>query len=248
MRVLPIRAESGRYAASLVLIPDLWADPETWSALSAFLGHRGWEGAIVGLRGLDGGIAARARAVAEYAAKQPAAPVLIGHGAGAIVALEAARLRPPLATALVAPLTAGSTPVRRLGWRLSTVTDLLRGGPCRPPLDAGLSARVAAMLGPDDRTAVLDVLRGRGVAPPVPGPPALVLAASNDPLAPPETTRPLATALGAEHQVIPASGHWLITDGPWQTTGGALHRWLVQRLGEGLLELYAEAMAERDAD
>jgi pimeloyl-ACP methyl ester carboxylesterase len=251
MRVVPIRAESGRYAAPLLLIPDLWADPETWSAMSGFLGHRGWEGAILGLRGLAGGIAARAQAVAEQAARQPSPPVLIGHGVGAIVALEAARRTPPAALVLVAPVTAGSVPVRRLGWRLATIVDLLRGGASRPPAEAGvyggLQSRTAAMLGPDDRDALLDVMRGR-VGSPAPGPPALVVAAEHDPLAPSETTHALAAAIGAEHQVVPASGHWLITDGRWQATGGVLHRWLVRRLGEELLDFYAEAMAEREAE
>jgi hypothetical protein len=33
----------------------------------------------------------------------------------------------------------------------------------------------------------------------------------------------------------------------WQGTVDLLHRWLVRRLGEPLLEFHAEAMAERDA-
>ncbi len=252
MRVVPIRAESGRYASPLLLIPDLWADAETWSAMSGFLGHRGWEGAVLGLRGLEGGIAARAIAVADQAARQPSPPVLIGHGFGAIVALEAARRTPPAALVLVAPVGAGSIPVRRLGWRLGTIVDLLWGGAIRPPGDGdvygGLSRRTAAMLGPDDREALLDVMRARGVGTPAPGAPALVVAGGNDPLAPCVTTASLAAAMGAEHQVIPSAGHWLIADAHLQATGGLLHRWLVRRLGEGLLDLYAEAMAEREAD
>jgi hypothetical protein len=34
--------------------------------------------------------------------------------------------------------------------------------------------------------------------------------------------------------------------GDWQAHAGAVHRWLVRRLGDTVLELYAEAMAERD--
>ena len=37
-------------------------------------------------------------------------------------------------------------------------------------------------------------------------------------------------------------------DERFQATGGLIHRWLVRRLGESLLEYYAEAMAERDAE
>lgn len=252
MRVVPIRAESGRYTAPLILLPDLWAGMESWTAMSGFLGHRGWEGVILDLRGDPGGLAARARAVADHVARQPASPVMIGHGAGALVALEAARLRAPQAMVLIAPMSAGSPPVRRLGLRLAMVVDLLRGGMCRPPTDSalygGIPSRTAAMLAPDDRETVLDVIRGRGVAPPTPGSPALIVAGARDPVAPCETTSVLASAIGADHRVIPSAGHWLITDGHWQATGAVVHRWLVQQLGEGLLDLYAEAMAERDAE
>jgi non-heme chloroperoxidase len=246
MRVVPIRAESARYAASLILIPDLWAGADTWGRLAGFLGHRGWEGAVLEQRGDPGGIAARADAVVQHAARLPSPPVLIGHGAGAVVALEAARRRAPAALVLAAPVSAGALSVRRLGWRLATLADLLRGGECRPPADA--DPRVAHLLAPDDRETVLDVIRCRGVASPGAGAPALVIAGDHDPLAPPADTDQLAAAIGAEQHRIREAGHWLVADEHWQTTANVLHRWLVRRLGEGLLELYAEAMAERDAE
>ena len=57
----------------------------------------------------------------------------------------------------------------------------------------------------------------------------------------------LADALGAEHTEIAGAAHWPIVAPSWRPTADAVHRWLVRRLGEPLLELYGEMMAERDA-
>ncbi len=255
MRTIPIRAESGRYATPLLLLPDLWAGPESWSTMAGFLGHRGWEGASVDLRGIIGGLEARIAAVAAHVSRLPSAPVLIGHGAGALVAAGVARIRPPAALVLVAPSLTGSDGVRRLAWRWDAVVDLVFGRSCRPPtgrVAAGvfgeLPDRIVAALGPDDRGAVLDVVRGRAMPPGAVPVPTVVLAGQRDPICPPDRAGDLASSLQADVEIVPDAGHWLIADAQWMTTANVLHRWLVRRLGEGLLELYAEAMAERDAE
>jgi len=48
--------------------------------------------------------------------------------------------------------------------------------------------------------------------------------------------------------VLPGAAHWPLVESRWQQTVDLLHRWLVRQLGEALLELHAEAMAERDAE
>lgn len=255
VRTVPIRAESGRYTTPLLILPDLWAGTESWDAVASFLGHRGWEGAIVDLRSIPGDLATRATAVAEYVARQASPPALVGHGTGALVASAAAVRGTVAALTLIAPPQLGSDPVRRLAWRREAIVDLLLGRPARPPtadvatsLFGGLPARVSVALGPDDRAVFLDVLRGRGEPIGATGTPTLVVAGARDPLSPPAHAAALAARLGADCEVVPDAGHWLIADDRWLATGNVLHRWLVRRLGEALLDFYAEAMAERDAD
>jgi pimeloyl-ACP methyl ester carboxylesterase len=255
MRTIPIRAESGRYATPLLLLPDLWAGPESWSTMAGFLGHRGWEGDSLDLRTVPGGVDARVAAVAAHVARLPSAPVLIGHGAGALVAAGVASARLPPALVLVAPSLAGSDGVRRLAWRWDAALDLVLGRPCRPPtgtVAAGvfgeLPDRIVPTLGVDDREAVLDVVRGRTTLPGALPVPCLVLAGQRDPVCPPDGAIALAERLAADVEIVPDAGHWLIAGAQWMTTANVLHRWLVRRLGAGLLELYAEAMAERDDD
>ena len=77
---------------------------------------------------------------------------------------------------------------------------------------------------------------------------ALVIAGSADPLLPPEAAVGLASTLGAEREEIPGAGHWPMLQPGWRATAAIVHRWLVRRLGEPLLDFYAEAMAERESD
>ncbi|HJW70219.1 MAG TPA: hypothetical protein VJ829_12735, partial [Candidatus Binatia bacterium] len=66
-------------------------------------------------------------------------------------------------------------------------------------------------------------------------------------LLPRDAAMALAAALGAEQTEIEGAAHWPIVAPAWQHTADVVHRWLVRRLGEPLLDLYAEMMAERDA-
>ena len=99
----PVHAEAARYATSLLFLPGLWAGPELWRGVAGYLAHRGWEGGLVDLRTTAGGLEGRAQAVADYAAGLPAPPVLVGHDAGGLVALTAARRGLSAAVVLVAP-------------------------------------------------------------------------------------------------------------------------------------------------
>jgi len=246
----PIRAESPRYGASLLLLPELWAPARLWHAAASFLGHRGWEGQMLELRGA-GDLGARVAAVVEHARALPARPVLIGHGAGAIVALEAARAGAGAAAVLLAPLLAGSAPLRTLTRRRDAIASVLLGRPMPPPPAAHFGdppATVASQLAPETTRAVLDVVRGRPPASGAIGVPVLVAGGDRDPLLSPEAAAALATRVGGEHLVLPGAAHWPLVESRWQQTVDLLHRWLVRQLGEALLELHAEAMAERDAE
>jgi pimeloyl-ACP methyl ester carboxylesterase len=76
--------------------------------------------------------------------------------------------------------------------------------------------------------------------------PTLLLSGERDALLPPAAARRLADELGGEAAVLAGAPHWLLGSAHWLACASRVHRWLVHRLGEPLLELYAETMAERD--
>ena len=253
------RAEGSRYAAALVIVPGLWAGPDVWRGFASFLGHRGWESHLLHTRALPGGLDARAASVAEYAAALPAPAVLLGHDAGALVAHAAARRTRAAAAVLVAPLLPGSRGARALTLEPRNLLRLLLGQPVAPPRGQALSLvwgvlgdaardRVLAMLGPEDATTVWEVARGRIALAPAPGVPTLLVAGARDPLLPGADALALAGTLGAEPLTLPDVGHWPFAGPTWLKAVDVVHRWLVQRLGAELLELYPEAMAEREAN
>jgi hypothetical protein len=230
-----------------------------WRGLGGYLAHRGWEGHAVDVRSIAGGIADRAAAVAAFARRLPAPPILVGHDAGGIIALAAAAQAPIAAIALIAPLVPGRPEMQGLVSRWGMLAALLRGRPVSPPTgravgllvgDLPPSARlpIEAQLGPDSAAAILDVVRRRVDPAPAGGRPAIVLAGDRDPLLASGAAAAFAEGVGAEHRVLSDAGHWPLAGPGWQRTVDVLHRWLVQRLGESLLELYPEAMADRDAD
>jgi len=143
--------------------------------------------------------------------------------------------------------------------RPATIVPLLVGRAVPPPTAAAavplcgelpppLRSALLAALVPESPRLVRDVVRGRTAPSPVSGVPTLLVTGDCDPLLPPPAAAALARALGAQHEALDAAGHWLLAGPAWQRGVGLVHRWLVQRLGEPLLERYAEAMAERDED
>ena len=131
---------------------------------------------------------------------------------------------------------------------------LLPAGPVPPPegrmagrMLGDLPAAARGTLGADDAAAIRDVTWQPTLPPAVPVPTLLVVG-DRDPLLPPAAARMLAAAVGAEQRVVEGAGHWPHLGPTWSGVVTLVHRWLVQRLGEPLLETYAEAMAEREAD
>ena len=250
-----VHAEGPRYGVPIVFLSGLWVGPRMWRPAATYFAHRGWEGTLVDTRGVAGTLDARARAVAELVRTLPAPPVLVGHDAGALVALGAARHAPARALVLAAPLVPGSAGAQAHAWSWRLPWALLRRRPI-VPADGTLAQTLLAELPGDWRNDVAAedprllaaLARGGRIVPPDPLPPTLVVRGERDPLLPPAEGRAFARALGAEDHEIPSGGHWFVAVGQWQRCVHVVHRWLVQRLGAPLLELYAEAMADRDAD
>lgn len=248
-----VPAESPRYRADLAFVPGLWTPPRLWAPLASSLAHRGWDGEILHLAGLPAGLGERALLVAARLAARHRPFVLIAHDAGAPVALAAAR-RLPLAVAvmLVAPLHPARDVVRPLVRRGAVLAALLRGGLVPPP-SGPAAVRCYGELSPatleglvfEHVAAVREVVRGH-FALERPAVPVVVGAARDDPLL--GDPRAMAAGLQADLLRLPGRGHWPLAREQAQETAAVLHRWLVQRFGEALLELHAEAMAERDGE
>ncbi|HYV58086.1 MAG TPA: alpha/beta fold hydrolase [Candidatus Nitrosopolaris sp.] len=250
----PVHAEAARYTTSLLFLPGLWAGPELWRGVATYLAHRGWEGGLADLRTATGDIASRAQQVADYAAGLPAPPVLIGHDAGGLVALAAARRGPSAAVVLVAPFAPGRAVERAMTLGIAPLLALLRRRPVPAPegwraarLLGDLPGAARVQLGADDPAAIWDLTSHRALVPAVKVPTLLVVG-DRDPLLPLPAARALAATVSAEEGVVEGAGHWPHVGPTWSALVNLVHRWLIQRLGEPLLERYADAMAERDAD
>jgi non-heme chloroperoxidase len=251
----PVHPEGPRYAAPLVYLAGLWVAPAVWRPVATYLAHRGWAGRLLDCRAVRGGIAARADAVAADLAKRAPHPVLVAHDAGAIVALAVAAKVPVRALVLVSPLVPGAAGTHAVTWSRGLLWALLRRRPMGPPSGragdvylGGLTAAARAATADEDPRVLSELARRSRVRRPPGAPPALVVRGGSDPVVSNDDARGLAGDLGADLAEIPEHGHWLLAAPAWQETVHRVHRWLVQRLGEDNLELYAEAMADRDDD
>jgi pimeloyl-ACP methyl ester carboxylesterase len=243
----PVHPEGPRYRAPIVFVPGLWTGPEIWRRAAGLLAHRGWEGWLVDLGRVAGGTAARADALGRATATLERPPVLIAQDAGGVVALEMARRMPVTAVVWVRPILPGGRGLRGAvsPWRV--LAGLLFDTPVpRPAQWMGDATVTGWALDQDAAALVVDVVRGRTSVEGA-GVPTVLVAGEADGVCPLEERTALAAMLGAEVLVLPAADRFPLATGPWQRHAGAVHRWLVTRLGETLLEFYDEAMAERDA-
>jgi pimeloyl-ACP methyl ester carboxylesterase len=252
LRAETLPAEGSRYASGLLCIPGLWAETRVWRGFASYLGHRGWECHLLDVRGVPGGLAARAAAVGEYAAGLAAPPVLVGHDAGGLVALAAAARGPTAAVVLLAPVAPGSRAARRLVLAPRSLAALLLGRVVSPPTGPGAGAwaslppELRSCLAAEDAASVREVVWGRIRPAPAAHVPTLVVAGTADPLLEASAADALARSIGGELARLEGADHWLIAGPHWQSAVALVHRWLVRRLGEPLLETYAETMAERE--
>lgn len=254
----PVPCEAARYGAEILYLPDLWADAAGFQGWSGFLGHRGWAGWGLPIRNIDGGLAARVTAVTAFVRTRHSLPVLIGHGAGAIVAAAVAQAVPVVAVVLVAPLVPVASSVASLLTRRDAIWPLLTSGRVSPPEGAALDALYATPAGSvppavrrgladDSARVLLDLARGRVTMTHL-AVRSLILAGACDALTSPAVVGAFASTLGADLTLLPNATRALTTDADWRRTAGMVHRWLVSGLEAEQLEFYAEAMADRDAD
>jgi pimeloyl-ACP methyl ester carboxylesterase len=237
------RAESDKYAAPLLLLHGLWAQPRIWRQTAGYLAHRGWSSYLLSWRGAAGNLVELTQLAAAAAREIEAA--VIGHDLGGLVALQlhgvraAVAIAPPASgtTAFTHPL-AGSIGARLRRWR---------GAPILPTPAA---ARRVLGLGAEDlvaeNSAWLDEMAHLDLA--VEGElPRLLMAGSADPCLPTDAATALARRASAELCVYEGGGHDLPYGAQWQKVADDLHRWLVRRLGTSILLLRGdEDLREED--
>jgi hypothetical protein len=253
-----VPCEAARYGAAVLYLPDLWVDAATWRAWAAFLGHRGWEGWLLPLRAVAGGVAERAAAVVEFAGTLSGPPVLLGEGAGGVVAALVARQIPVTAVVVLAPIVPRVSHLGTLLARRDAWWPLLTGGRVPPPSGATLAALlgvggagppadVVRGLAPESASVLLDLARGRVAIDRLMAR-SLVLCGDADAFTTPAAAQAWAQVLGAEFEVLAGLPHRFSADASWQRIAGHVHRWLVRGLDAAMLEFYAEAIADRDDD
>ena len=245
--LIPVHPEGPRYGAPLVFLPGLWAAPGAWRGAAGLLSHRGWEGWIADAGGC-GGVAARADALARLVGELGRPPVVIVSDGSGPVAFELARRTLLAAVVWVAPLLPGGT-IRRAVSPWDVLAALLLRRRVERPREWAPEAPGAEWLrASEDPAFVVDVVRARTALGPL-AIPVLLAAGERDSRCDVRERARLSTMLGGVDVVLfPDAGATPLAVGQWQANAGAVHRWLVRRLGETMLELYAEAMAERDEE
>lgn len=231
--VASVHPESPRFHASLLFVHGLWGDPGRWRRPMGFFAHRGWQCHAVDLTP-SAAPADHAAVLAGVARELDPPPVLVGHDAGALLALGCSAPA-PVAVVAIAPLLPRELRRRSLApaaaWRQRWAVH--RGRPVPPPRDgAAWFGMPAAPRAPGESPVWV---RSVDAWVPRPAPaPALVVVPRGDAIAAPDEQEALARCVGADVLHLDG-GHALPVGAGWETCVAAVHRWLVQRLGAPLL-------------
>jgi pimeloyl-ACP methyl ester carboxylesterase len=239
-----LEPESERYRADLVFVHGLWVRSAVWRLAAAGFAHRGWRCLLLDLPPADDGDPPSSwpRFVADVVRGRPVKPIVVGHDAGALVALELAARGSVRGAVAVAPLLEGLRPILP-----ATARALLRlrraAAPIAPPAaDAAYFARIpaehAALVQGGLSAEPAGWLREleQLAAPVAPAVPTLLVAQQADPAAPQLLLEICARGIEADFLRF-RGGHWPMLEGAVDDWVTQLHRWIIKRVGHGLLVL-----------
>lgn len=232
-----IAAESQKYAVPLLFVHGLWCTAAVWRRSMGFLAHRGWTCHAVQLpRARGTSWASWQEAVSWAVGWCDAPPVVIGHDAGALLALAQ-----PHSSAAI-----GMAPLLRESWEsratLRQRWQAWRGGEVRPARGGMASAWFAHGVPSGTVQEVAGALCSLPYLSTVSSTalhPRLILAGRDDRITPRSVAESLATACGAELHEVQAA-HALPWEPGWERRAGEIHKWVVRQLGEPLLLLHGE--------
>ena len=254
------RPEPLKFAWPIVLLPELFATPRHLALVFGYLASIGWEVFVPDLRAAFGkgstpalgklrfnDLAALAGEAIDAIGRDA---VVVGHGAGGLVALKlsahhrvkAAVAYAPLAPGFRTPLVGGLANRLAMMWRR----------PIKPPRGRALFELIADAdpftrdglinaLVPDSGAIAADIMAGAiEFAAADKAAPRLIVAGDSDIFAPLARTSQFAESIGAKLATIAGSGHWLIGGRALERTINETQRFLVRALGQDLLLLYPE--------
>jgi len=254
------RPEPLKFAAPIILLPELFTTPRHLAIVLGYLASIGWEVYVPDLRAAFGKNATPQLARLHFTDLLALASeaidalgrdaVILGHGVGGLVALKLSAHPRVRASVAYAPLIPGfRTPlIGGFGNRLA----IMRGREIKPPRGRMLFELIAdsdpftrdgsikAML-PDSGRVAADIINGAiDFAASKQTAPRLIVAGDSDIFAPFDRTQQFADSIGAKLAKIPGRGHWLIGGRALERSINETQRFLVRALGQDLLLLYPE--------
>jgi pimeloyl-ACP methyl ester carboxylesterase len=254
------RPEPLKFAVPIVILPELFTTPRHLAIVLGYLASIGWEVYVPDLRaGFGKGatpplgklqlsdLVALAGEAIDAVGRDA---VVLGHGAGGLVALKLSAHPRVKASVAYAPLIPGFRTALTGGFgnRLA----MMRGREIKPPRGRILFELIAdsdpftrdglikAMV-PDSGRVADDVMNGAiDFGESQKAAPRLIVAGESDIFAPFERTQEFADSIGAKVAKIAGRGHWLIGGRALERAINETQRFLVRALGQDLLLLYPE--------
>lgn len=254
------RPEPIKFAAPIIILPDLFATPRHLAIVLGYLASIGWEVYAPDLRTAFGkaptpplaelhfsDLLALASEAVDALARDV---VLLGHGVGGLLALKLSAYPRVKASVAYAPLLPGFRTPLVAGFvnRLA----MMRGREVKPPRGRILFELIAdsdpftrdgliKSMRPDSGRVAADIINGAiDFAPPEKSAPRLIVAGESDIFTPFDLTTKFANSLGAKLAKIPGRGHWLVGGRALERAINETQRFLVRALGQDLLLLYPE--------
>ncbi|MGO9605726.1 MAG: alpha/beta fold hydrolase [Candidatus Binataceae bacterium] len=262
------RPEPLKFAWPIVLLPELFTTTRHLAALLGYLATIGWEVYAPDLRAMIGqgatpplerfsfnDLVALAGEALDALGRES---IVLGHGAGGLVAMKLGDRAGVKASVAYAPLIPGfQSPIvgglsaRLARWRSRTLSLPTGRTMFEFVSDAEPYMREAAIraMVPDSAHLAFEIARGEIELPPATNAaPRLIVVGDSDIFAPIDRMEPFAQSLGAKLVRISGRGHWIIGGRALERAIGETQRFLVRALGQDLLLLYPEEWKTSEPD
>ncbi len=246
-----------KFKPPLVLIHGLWTGSWCWREWATHFSNLGWDCLAINFRGRAGesNDEVLKRLTFEQCVKDLKAasrafsfpPILLAHCLGGLAALKALEGEKLSALILLSSLLPAQiklvTPQAIRLLRLKYLPLIFLGRPFRlEEADfrrtwlASLSEGHRAAMVPDSSQLISEYFKRRIEIDPMRiNCPTLVVGGGEDRVVPAASLREMAQWLGADFKEYPGHGHWMMEEGEGEKIVRAIHRWLIQRLGEEIL-------------